>query len=95
MSTLSRTLRSPWLVWAGVAAVSLLARPSATAQQPPAAGQTTPAAQPAGERGQAGTAAPGAQAGGRGRGGGGLFPQTEPDDTEGFVPLFDGKTLAG
>ncbi len=96
MSTLIRTLRSPWLVWAGVAAVSLLVRPSATAQQAPAAGQTAPAAQPAGERGQAGTAAPGAQPGGRGRGGGGgLFPQTEPDDAEGFVPLFDGKTLAG
>jgi hypothetical protein len=38
------------------------------------------------------TAAPAGQ--GRG-GGGGLFPTTEPDDTEGFVPIFDGKTLEG
>src|SRR6478609_9503512 len=30
-----------------------------------------------------------------GRGGGGLFPATVPDDTAGFVPIFDGKTLAG
>ena len=32
---------------------------------------------------------------GQGRGGGGLFPETEPDDVAGFVPIFDGKTLAG
>lgn len=32
--------------------------------------------------------------GGRGRGGG-VFPQTEPDDTTGFVSIFDGKTLNG
>jgi hypothetical protein len=32
--------------------------------------------------------------GGRGRGGG-VFPQTEPDDSAGFVPIFDGKTLNG
>ena len=32
--------------------------------------------------------------GGRGRGGG-VFPQTEPDDAAGFVPIFDGKTLSG
>jgi hypothetical protein len=32
---------------------------------------------------------------GQGRGGGGLFPETEPDDAAGFVPIFDGKTLNG
>ena len=26
---------------------------------------------------------------------GGLFPDYEPDDNTGFVPIFDGKTLAG
>ena len=26
---------------------------------------------------------------------GGVFPATQPDDTEGFVPIFDGKTLNG
>ena len=26
---------------------------------------------------------------------GGIFPETEPDDDAGFVPIFDGKTLAG
>ena len=30
-----------------------------------------------------------------GRGGGGLFPETAPDDDAGFVPIFDGKTLNG
>jgi hypothetical protein len=39
--------------------------------------------------GQSGAPAP---QGGRG---GGVFPQTEPDDTTGFVPIFDGKTLSG
>ena len=24
-----------------------------------------------------------------------MFPATEPDDTAGFVPIFDGKTLNG
>ena len=37
------------------------------------------------------TAAPPSQ----NRGLGGLFPETEPDDTAGFVPIFDGKTLDG
>jgi 3-keto-disaccharide hydrolase len=27
--------------------------------------------------------------------GGGVYPQTEPDDNTGFVPIFDGKTLNG
>ena len=27
--------------------------------------------------------------------GGGVFPATEPDDDAGFVPIFDGKSLAG
>jgi hypothetical protein len=31
----------------------------------------------------------------QGRGGGGLYPQTEPDDAAGFVSIFDGKTLNG
>ena len=26
---------------------------------------------------------------------GGVFPATQPDDTEGFVSIFDGKTLTG
>jgi hypothetical protein len=39
------------------------------------------------------TAAP-APGGGRG-GFGGLFPEAVPDDTEGFVPIFDGKSLTG
>ena len=26
---------------------------------------------------------------------GGVFPATQPDDTEGFVSIFDGKTLSG
>lgn len=30
-----------------------------------------------------------------GRGGGGLFPATVPDDMAGFVSIFDGKTLTG
>jgi 3-keto-disaccharide hydrolase len=37
---------------------------------------------------------PGGVQGGRGRGGG-VFPQTEPDDLAGFVSIFDGKTLNG
>src|SRR6266550_8006130 len=32
---------------------------------------------------------------GQGRGGGGIYPQTEPDDNAGFSPIFDGKTLTG
>ena len=31
----------------------------------------------------------------QGRGGGGVYPQTEPDDAAGFTPIFDGKTLNG
>jgi hypothetical protein len=31
----------------------------------------------------------------QGRGGGGIYPQTEPDDAAGFTPIFDGKTLNG
>lgn len=31
----------------------------------------------------------------QGRGGGGIYPQTEPDDNAGFIPIFDGKTLNG
>jgi hypothetical protein len=29
------------------------------------------------------------------RPGGGVYPETQPDDTTGFVPIFDGKTLNG
>jgi hypothetical protein len=58
------------------------------AQTPPA-----PVAQPA-PTGRAGE--PGLPPGQAGRGrGGGVFPETEPDDDAGFVPIFDGRTLAG
>lgn len=29
------------------------------------------------------------------QGGGGIYPVYEPDDADGFVPIFDGKSLAG
>src|SRR5206468_5841711 len=29
------------------------------------------------------------------RPGGGVYPETQPDDNTGFVPIFDGKTLNG
>src|SRR4051812_42633640 len=29
------------------------------------------------------------------RPGGGVYPETQPDDNAGFVPIFDGKTLNG
>ena len=38
---------------------------------------------------------PAPAAGQQARPGGGLFPETEPDDAAGFVPIFDGKTLSG
>ena len=45
------------------------------------------------------TRAPVAQAqtaaGAQGGRGGGVYPQTEPDDNTSFVPIFDGKTLNG
>jgi len=99
VKTVFRALTPQWL-WATAAAVSLLLQPALTADQGPPPGQGAPPAAPtAGARGQSGTPPPGAQvpgapgqAGGRG---GGLFPTTVPDDTEGFVPLFDGKTLSG
>ncbi|MEO7191113.1 MAG: DUF1080 domain-containing protein [Vicinamibacterales bacterium] len=50
-----------------------------------------PATQSTGSTPQAG----GAVQGRGGRGGGGLYPQTEPDDVAGFVPIFDGRTLDG
>jgi 3-keto-disaccharide hydrolase len=64
-----------------------LAPPSRAAFLQTGGGQASPAgtAQPS-------PAAPG-QAG-RGRGGG-VYPETEPDDTAGFVSIFDGKSLAG
>lgn len=100
MTQLSKALRTPWIVFAAGAAISLLVRPTATATEGAPTGQSAGAATQTGATsGQAG-AATGAgrgagQPAGQGRGGGGLFPQTEPDDAEGFVPLFDGKTLAG
>ena len=54
--------------------------PAPTAAPPPPAGGGQPGP-PAGQ-------------GGRGRGGG-VFPDTEPDDNAGFVSIFDGQTLAG
>jgi len=53
--------------------------PTARGAQPPAAGRS----------GQ------GAARGGQAGGAGGVFPETEPDDNAGFVPIFDGKSLAG
>jgi hypothetical protein len=50
------------------------------------------APQAGGGRGAQG--APGA-APAQGRGGGGVYPEYEPDDDAGFVPIFDGKTLTG
>jgi hypothetical protein len=49
-----------------------------------------------GQRATAGGAQTGAATpqGGRGRGGG-VFPETEPDDSSGFVSIFDGKSLSG
>jgi hypothetical protein len=47
----------------------------------------------AGQTGTPGQAGAGGQAG-RGRGGG-VYPETEPDDNVGFVSIFDGKSLAG
>src|SRR5688500_13276338 len=54
------------------------------------------------DQGQAGgpPPPPGPPAAGQGQGrgaggGGGLFPDYEADDATGFVPIFDGKTLAG
>jgi hypothetical protein len=69
----------------------LMASPSraallATNDGGPALIQTTPA----GGRGPGQGATPG-QAGR----GGGIYPETEPDDTSGFVSIFDGKSLAG
>ena len=55
----------------------------ARAQQPPAPGA----------QGRGATATPAAPQ--TGRGGGGIFPETVADDTEGFVSIFDGKTLTG
>src|SRR5687768_12077205 len=40
-------------------------------------------------------ATPAAAGQGRGGGRGGLYPATTPDDAEGFVSIFDGKTLEG
>ncbi len=86
----------------GVRAVARTALVGLLATLPPAGfGHTTawgqtpppPAAQPAPD-GRAGQAAAPAGQGGRGRLGG-IIPETEPDDNAGFVPIFDGKTLAG
>ncbi|MEN3336728.1 MAG: hypothetical protein V7647_404 [Acidobacteriota bacterium] len=58
----------------------------------PGAQGTTPTA-PGGAPGQSGAAAPAPP---QGRGGaGGVYPEYVPDDDEGFVPIFDGRTLTG
>jgi 3-keto-disaccharide hydrolase len=63
----------------------LLARPGAQAAPQPPAGAAPPA-------GATQAAAPAPQ----GRGGaGGVYPEYVPDDDDGFVPIFDGKTLTG
>jgi hypothetical protein len=64
-----------------------LAPPSRASFLQTAGGQASPAG-----TAQSSPAAPG-QAG-RGRGGG-VYPETEPDDNAGFVSIFDGKSLAG
>ena len=70
---------------ATAAAVTLLLIAGPRAQASP---QAPTAAAPAAP--QATTPAP------QGRGGaGGVYPEYEPDDDEGFVPIFDGKTLTG
>ena len=71
--------RTPWPPSLMVETTAAADQGAGPAQPPPAGG-----AQPG---------ATGAQ-GGRGRGGG-VFPETEPDDMAGFVPIFDGKTLSG
>jgi hypothetical protein len=77
-----------------VAAVFLTVDPPDVVVRTTAAGQmTAPAAQPSGSGRGGQPGSPAAQAG-RGRGAG-VFPETEPDDNAGFVPIFDGKTLEG
>ena len=73
------------------------------AQTPPAAGAAAPAAAPQGAPGAPGApstpganGAPGAPGQGRGRGGG--FHEPDPlnfDDHDGYVQIFDGKSLDG
>jgi hypothetical protein len=76
--------------YAVLAAVTLLIGvPFAAPDSLGAAGQPG-AAQAAGTQPPA---TPGAQTG-RGRGGG-VYPETEPDDNAGFAPIFDGKSLTG
>ena len=99
MTSLAKALRAHWIVFTAAAAFSLLARSSATATPGAAAGQsastgTQRGATPGPPGAATGPAQPTTQPAGQGRGGG-LFPPTDPDDAEGFVPLFDGKTLAG
>ena len=89
----SRTLSCGLVATAVMLGSSLLAQqaPAPSATQAPAQGQAAPATPPAGgARGQGG---PGA---GQGRGGGGAGRgAVAPDDTAGFVQIFDGKTLNG
>jgi hypothetical protein len=59
-----------------------------------AAQGTSPSPAPASGGGRTGQAGP-VVAPAQGRGGGGVYPEYEPDDDAGFVPIFDGKTLAG
>ena len=64
---------------------SIVKTPLRAQPQAPAAGQGPATAGPG----------PGGQGGQASARGGGIYPQTEPDDNTGFVPIFDGKTLNG
>jgi hypothetical protein len=76
---------SPTIWLAGAAlACAISQQPAATGQQPAATSQ-----QPAATGQQPAASSRPAQAGR------GVFPETIPDDTTGFVSIFDGKTLDG
>jgi Domain of Unknown Function (DUF1080) len=81
----------PMFVWLAIPMLPVLASPYSNAT-----GQTAGPSQAAAAAAQnpPQPATPTAPQGGRGRGGG-VFPQTEPDDNAEFVPIFDGKTLSG
>ena len=75
----------------GVCAAWLLAPSSGAALLLDTGGGQAPGQSPPGGGRGAGQPAAPAQ-GGRG---GGIYPETDPDDTAGFVSIFDGKSLAG
>ena len=80
------------LATVGLLLKTTAAAPMPTAPQTPPAG-SAPQATGAPGRADAPAAQPGQVPGGRG--GGGLYPALEADDTTGFVSIFDGKTLNG